>query len=51
MDGVAAELQVSVDQVEEKECPKVADVRVVVDGRAASVDADRTRLQRLEVLE
>ena len=48
---VAEVLERPVQQVAEQVRPQVADVRVLVDGAAAGVDADLPGLERLEVLD
>ncbi len=48
---VATPIQVPVHEVEEQKRPEIADVRVVVDRGAATVDTYDTRFERLEGLE
>ena len=48
--GVAAPLEVAPDDVEDDGGHRVADVRAIVDGDAADVDANAARLDRLERL-
>ena len=46
---IAAILEISTEQIGEKEGPKVADMCKIIDRRAADVDPDARRIERVEI--